>query len=357
MLIITPQSKIDEYFKSDAIGQSKLKELLKGPEYFNSKKEKIEKDYFLIGSAVDCILTGEESEFDKQYYVSKFSGKLSDIEKEIIKKVFESDQQEFDKPNSINDSPNIGKVLNEIDWYNNWKIDTRIKKIIEAGEDYYKSLLECGNRNILDKSQEELINNIVYSIKNNERTNYFFDREEINSDEKLEVYLQLPIYFTYKGINCKALFDMVFVKMDTDVKGIKRVRWIQPFDLKTTGGRVADFQQKAKDFRYDIQAAWYLLALTSKESPFYEKIKEDDTTILDFTFIVESSVRQGHPALFSASPEFIYHGKNGETAPWGNIKGYEDLIDDLIFYQENGFSEEREFVEKKGCIKLGWYKK
>ena len=64
-VVITPQSEIDKYFESDALSQSSLKKLLTGINSFlNNQKEEselfyTEKGHFIIGSAVDMLLTGE----------------------------------------------------------------------------------------------------------------------------------------------------------------------------------------------------------------------------------------------------------------------------------------------------------
>ena len=88
-IIITPQAEIDAYFESSALSQSSLKLLLKGYHAFvenrdSDEDEKGEKSHLIIGSAVDLLLTGEEGEFQKQYYVSTLEKKPSSTEKSAL---------------------------------------------------------------------------------------------------------------------------------------------------------------------------------------------------------------------------------------------------------------------------------
>ena len=78
MVFVTPQKEIDAYFASPALSQSYIKPLTSGLENFLSKAKQykeeeqnedgVDKEHLLIGSAVDCILTGEEGRFDDIYY-------------------------------------------------------------------------------------------------------------------------------------------------------------------------------------------------------------------------------------------------------------------------------------------------
>ena len=54
----------------------------------DKEEGKADPEYFLIGGAVDTILTGEKGEFEKQYYVSQLDKLPSEVEIQIIGDVF-----------------------------------------------------------------------------------------------------------------------------------------------------------------------------------------------------------------------------------------------------------------------------
>ena len=120
-VVVTPQIEIDKYFESEALSQSVLKTLLGGLDTFLSNQEEEqelyykEKGHFVIGSAVDCILTGQEGEFDKQYYVSQIEKKPSETEMSIIKMTFDDVVDNYAEKNDwidkqFNDFPNSSGV-------------------------------------------------------------------------------------------------------------------------------------------------------------------------------------------------------------------------------------------------------
>jgi len=369
-VVITPQSEIDKYFESDALSQSLLKKLLGGIDSFlNNQKEEselyyTEKGHFIIGSAVDTILTGEEGEFDKQYYVSQIEKKPSDTEMSIINLIF--DEVVLLNPNKeleeLSIYPgSIQKSIEEHGWQSNWKMETKIAKIIDVGSNYFEDLKKGYGKQILTTSEKQLIDDIVVSLKSNSRTSKFFDRNALSRAEGVTVYYQLPIYFMYKGINCKALLDLLIVIRDETGKIIS----VQAFDLKTMNGSTLKFLNNLKSFRYDIQAAWYTEALLGSPSSFELEglIKED--LLRNFTFIVESNTNPGQPLLFEIDEEILDIGKNGrpDLIVTGNgtediikqgVKGFDELIDIYIYQNENGWKEEKVVTDNDGVLKIGW---
>ena len=117
---------------------------------------------------------------------------------------------------------------------------------------------------------------ITESLRTNPVTKSFFDRETYSKLEDIDVYYQLPIYFEYRGIACKALLDMLFVFKDIDGKVLS----VLLVDLKTMAGLTINFGITSfKSFRYDIQAAWYTEALRSPSSTITNIIGEEQTFI------------------------------------------------------------------------------
>lgn len=368
-LIITPQADIDAYFASEAINQSSLKNLENGlggllASVAKRKKDKEENkptpDYFLIGGAVDCILTGEEGEFEKKYYVSTLEKKPSEVEVGIVESVF-TELLGNNVPledNEFSDNPDaILAAANEAGWQMRWKTETRVAKLIAAGEEYFEDLKDSLGMEILTSEMRENIDRIVNSLKFNPKTKKYFDRELQAAQENMDFYYQLPIYFTYEGVECKALMDLVVVHKNAKGEIIK----IEPIDLKTMSGSTLTFVSKVKQHRYDIQAAWYTMALAKHFNLSEDKIEA-------FKFVVESTTGVGTPLVFEISEDTLNHGRYGAEEGYfvsedgmrdiyyPPRKGYKQLMGEYVYYQEQGFREDIIFEKYPDIIQIDWLK-
>lgn len=357
----TTVEKLTEYYNNPAVSQSQLKTLLISHKLFDSLEPKLffeEKQYFIIGSAVDVLITGGNGEFDEKFYVSSLENKPSDVIKSIIQQTFHAVKSTAQRINSIQDYPEILlQSCNSHNYYNNWKDETRVNKIIEYWQ-YWEELKNSLNKTILSQEDYELINSIVLSLKENPYTRDYF-QETISKD----ILYQVPIYFEYKDIQCKALLDMIIIDHEN--------KTIQPIDIKTIGDYTKNFSNSLKRNRYDIQAAWYILALE------YYKIQNPqliDYEILRFKFIVESTINVGEPCVFTISNVLENIGKYGRvkiyqrgytslnllesdrifTSRSESILGYEQLIDRYKWYLENSFEEEMIYKQNQGHFHLDW---
>lgn len=368
-VIVTPQVEIDKYFDSDALSQSQLKKLILGIDAFvNNKKEEKElfyeeKGHFIIGSAVDTLLTGEEGEFEKQYYVSNLEKKPSDVEMSIIRMVF--DEVKHVKVDELDKYP--GSISNAIEFHNwqaNWKIETKIAKIITIGNEYFEDLKAGLGKQILTSTENKLIQDIVFSLKSNRRTSLFFDRKSYEKSDNITIYYQLPIYFYYKNVYCKALLDILVIMKDNNGNIIS----VQPIDLKTMNGSTLRFLNNLKSFRYDIQAAWYTEALKAIDSSFIHNLSIlEEGVIKPFLFIVESNSYPGQPLIYQIDEEIMKIGKFGkkdlliktpnyeypEVIKHGH-KGFDELIEMYIYQEFNDWKEEKIITDNPGVFKLGW---
>lgn len=409
MIVVAKPEEIKAYYESEDLGQSKLKRLLSGIDNFN-KVEDSNKPHFVIGSAVDMLLTGEEEEFDNTYYISEIETKLSEATVGMLNHVYnmlQNDYQEYlsvvvqqlpviepvilqegeafvveqadldqvpaitpflDFVGSLDQWPDYIIEATEISgWQPKWGRDAKLKNIVEPGSLYFMDLCQSYGKKVIDQTTYNTIKNVVNSLRYNWRTGMYFDRETQAGNNNYTVYYQYPIYFNYRGVKCKALLDLVVVWRDADGRIIR----VKGIDLKTMSGNTYDFHQSVKSRRYDIQAAWYLNAL------IHEFALERNTDILDdFEFVVESTTNPGKPLAFKASKDLVDIGKNGrkpisfletdlfesrtEANPINHIikpglKGYEQLLDLYLYHAENGWSEEKEIQEAKGeILVLDW---
>lgn len=378
VIIATPE-EVEQYYLSEDLNQSKLKALLGNLSDFNKEFDSTA-EHFLIGSAVDTLLTSTEEDFNQKYYVSKAEKTPSDAVVDILKqahsKVVEKYARDLEVVGEdsepvvlvpfsewVGPAEEYGERYREeileaaaiADWQPRWGADAKINNILkEEGTQYFTDLCFSTGKTIISNTQKETIFNIVNSLKTNPRTSYFFNRESFENPfgGNINIYYQFPLYFEYQGIKCKALLDILILVRDTEGKILQAV----PVDVKTMHGNTYHFLSSLKTRRYDIQAAWYTLGLMQ-----YFSISED--IIEPFQFVVESSTNPGKPLVFSLDKSLIQIGMNGrkavklidtnlfsenaapETTISYEILGVNQLIEKFKYHSENGFFLEKEIQE------------
>lgn len=284
MIFRTSLEKIQEYYNSDAINQSRLKILEDGIDAYLDflNKPKSRKSYFDIGSAVDCLLTGNTDDFDKLYFVSSNREPASPSEKAIIEKVFSIVAEIAPNPKGLESYTSIlATVIDESNYQPNWKPETRINKLVLNGSEYWDELIEAKDKTILTPQAYETILSCVERVKTSPI--YADSLKPIEARDE-DIYYQLPIYFTLYNISCKALVDCVRVIHEGDVIHII------PFDLKTTSKPIINFPVSYQEYGYDFQEAFYLIALHK----FFEKMYPTKTIKIDsFSFIVVCTKGEG----------------------------------------------------------------
>lgn len=399
-LIITSNEEIEAYYASSDLSQSELKKLLKGISNFKESSENIDdKPNIIIGKAVDMILTGNKDEFENTFYVSNIEKMPSEAIVGIIRRVYGMLEEDYDqyvaKQLTVNDpvvvteennlvvdndsifetpvtpaeaimpfSMFAKQLLNnedyiiaaceEVNYQARWGREAKLKAIIEPGAEYFADLCKAYGKKVIDSTTNNTIQSIVMSLRTNSRTAKYFDRKLFEAHENVTFIYQLPIHFEYRCINCKALLDLVVVVRDEE----GRIILVEGIDLKTMHGNTYDFLNNIKSFRYDIQGAWYSLALTHEYA-----LHNTPEKLAPFKFIVESTTFQGKPLVYTLDKTLLKIGKEGRPAfsyidmafvgeenkdvivVSKAILGYDNLIDLYIFHEENGWDLEQEIIE------------
>lgn len=370
--------RIRKYRDSKNISQSDIKMLIYGPQAYKAKEDLEEKEWtdgLLIGSAVDCILTEGKDVFDKEYQIMNLS--QTGVVKDIIIKAAEYYNTAVESNDIVDSIENyILQASRDLDYQRNWKEETLIKKLcVDENIRVCNDIISSKGKVIVNQDQYEIIINVVNSFTTHEHTKDYFNLEEAIDLGSIEVYKQLPIYFTYKDVECKALIDMLIVNNTSRTfkqGSIEIPAWSAlPIDIKTTGEYTSNFGTSAKRFRYDIQGAWYTLACDHYLNDFH---------IMPFTFLVESTKEIGCPLVYVMSEEDLLIGKNGakitsskiivknEKDPrysnvsndwlyYYEVNGYEKGIEDYKWYMyQNNWEYARKIQESEGKIFLNLYK-
>lgn len=362
-----------EYFEHPGLNQSALKDILSGPAAFKKENENPlyyeEKDTLVVGEGVDTLLTEGVDEFRDKFHVSTLSNIPSQMEMSITNYVFDNNSSE----GKLEMFPDLIITACEAhEWQSKWKEETKVKKIVEKCSDYYDELIASKGKQVLNVIQKQTVEDVANSLRFHQHTKDYFDIDEaVKDNPDIEVVYQGAIFFEYKGVACKALLDKYIVNHGTETLTFGKIELpgqsILPLDIKTTAGYANMFPAVAKSLRYDIQAAWYTLAL-SKKYPHYR--------ILPFKFIVESTKFVGVPRVYTVTNEDLLIARYGAMydrppfhipSPLGNvtgakflskprvIKGFEQALDDYLWYQEYEWVMEREVAEAKGDLLLELY--
>jgi hypothetical protein len=369
-VIVASKEEVQKYYESEALGQSKLKLLLGDISSFNKEFDS-SAEHFLIGSAVDCILTNSREAFNAEYYTSEIEKLPSDAIIEILKLVHENLLEDYaeslevitTEQETVSVTPFaefVGELGNweayileaceRTGWQPRWGAEAKFKNVLVAS-DYFMDLCKAFGKTVISQSQANTIHTIVASLTGSPRTARYFDRRTLEDYAKVEVYYQFPVYFEYRGVQCKALLDIVIVERND----AGEITGVTPVDLKTMNGNTYYFPSSIKTRRYDIQAAWYTLALEKHFGP---------GLIKPFQFVVESTSYQGKPLLFEVEQSLLEIGRAGivpvilsdiDVVLKQEVLGYEQLLDLYIYHSENGFNEERA-IQEAGLqpLKVDW---
>lgn len=344
MIIRASQQEINEYINSPALNQSKLKLLGVSAQAFQEVKEPEmffeEKEHFVIGKGVDDYITLGQDYFYDVYYISDVV-KPSDTIMSII-------QQAFSLKESDLIEENTNALLTSINAHNyqsNWKLETKINKVITEGKEYWDDLLLSQGKNVLSAEQALKITSVANQILTHRFTAPYFEE-----DKDVTIFYQLPIYFEIEGIQCKALLDMLIVDRTN--------KEIIPIDIKTIGDYTKNFDTQILKRRYDIQAAWYIEALFKWLE--FNALKEYD--VVPFTFIVASTTKKCDPLIFRTTPELLNVGKygyskithlkvdEGYTSSEKQINGFSQLLEIYKWHNENGWEFDYEAEMAKGMF-------
>jgi len=224
---------------------------------------------------------------------------------------------------------------------------------------YMEGLVESNGKQVIDTQEKEKIYKIHESLTTNPTTSELFEDKP-----GCDIYFQKTFYFMYRGYLCKAMIDRLEINHNN--------RTIQIDDWKTMAGLTIYFLHSLKLRRYDIQVGWYWLAVLTQivNSGRTERYREYE--ILLPRFIVESTDIQGMPRIFTCDAEIMLMGKYGRkevSSPFVDagadiaysryipeIWGYDRCIDEITWYNENGWENDRNYIETGGHHVINWSK-
>ncbi len=379
-VIKTPHEEVKKYYEEDRVSQSYLKKFDGDPREINEEASYSNAEHFVLGQIVDTFLTGEEGDFQKEFYILELEKTPSDAVIKIVQNIIvfvKEDYEEYKKTcfTPVEEAQVLGQNTQEAEeinkqnedflvsfevfagelseketylltsareakWNSNWGDTAIFNNIVKEASDYYRAIVKAEGKRVISRTLYDRAITVVESIKTNPRTSAIYNNTDVfdvHDTLDFTIYYQKIIFFEIDEIKCKMMADrlVVFKNRETQ-KPIFAVGQ----DYKTMSGNTLDFPNSAKAFRYDIQGAFYRTGIS--------KAFDIPESAVGFEFIVESTTSPGKPIVFTASNEMLENGKVGYMGYTKKIKGYLDYLEDYKFYTLNGFEEEQIIKEAKG---------
>lgn len=269
-----------EYRADKAISYSKLSDFLRNGPQSLITNEKKDSPALRFGSLVDCILTAPE-EFDDRFYVADIDS-VGDKIRAAVSKVFEQNSDIA----SLEEVPNLLEYIELEDWQSNWKPETKLKKFIEGGSDFFTVLKYSVGKTIVTVDEFASARQCVSTLKSHPFTYKIFDLTE---DQ--ELFYQLK----FKGV-----VDGIPVRIMTDICKVDHaLKTVQVIDLKTSGKEECLFEASFLSWNYMIQASLYkqvLKDIISKD----EYLEEFEVLPFDFLVINKLTLK---PMIWSCGDD------------------------------------------------------
>ena len=236
--------------------------------------DKTESPSLLFGSVVDTLLTGTKEEFEERFFVADFP-ELPDKQREIVEGIFHAAKpgESWDK---VMDAVILEYLLAN-NYQPNWKVETRIKVIREAGREYYDLLTLADGKTVISQKLYQDALDCVETLRKSESTKWYFEADN-PFNKNIERLYQLKFKGSYEGINLRCMADLIIVDHEKKI--------VYPCDLKTSFKPEWRFYKSFMEWGYWIQAQlyWYLIRQAMDEDEYFKDFK-----LADYRFIVISN--------------------------------------------------------------------
>lgn len=156
-----------------------------------------------------------------------------------------------------------GVIILESDYQTNWKPETRIAKVIEAGSEYFGFLIQSTGKRLIDFSTHEVIKSCVASISRNESVSKLLDDSQLpegcEAHNEYEIYWE-PTDSTGNSHKAKSKLDRIILN--------HKKKTFTIVDLKTLSKNINRYPQSFKYWHTYRQLAFYIDAAQSVFTEF-----------------------------------------------------------------------------------------
>lgn len=357
--------QVDNYYQRPDLNQSSIKIIIEqGMQAYLADQDRLkqqeesyeEKSHYIIGGAVDCKLTMAEEVFKEKYHISEQTKKPGDGAMKVMKRAFASASEQFPLGLEANialykkylfEAANLEEFnMRSKNKDDNPEEDSRVLGFIKNHSSYWVDMVLAEGKQLLSEEEVIIINRVYESLTQHKHTSHLFTNKKAYTAE-VDIIYQMPLYFTYKGVACKAMVDMIIIDHAN-----KR---IMPIDIKTMWDYVLRFNRAITKRRYDLQASFYSYGIHACLTQIATLINKHliEYSVANFAFIAESTVSTGCPLIYVTNQEVLEYGKVGYIKGNGEVLlGWEQGIDIYSRWSDAQFSLEELLSDKKGIIFL-----
>jgi len=338
-----------EYRVDPAISQSDLKTFESDIIRFYNQKilgivQEKQSDPMDVGSIIDAIILDPE-ELKKYYVVTdlKATGKIKEVVDMVWGICCNSPEQSEGEHFSLSldrYQDHIITAITTMEYQGNWKLETRIGKIISEGKEYFEQLQEAHGLHMVGIESWNTAHSTVNDIKEDPFTKDIFEHLS-EGPAHLKIEKKVLLKGRFEDTELKGEID--FLEIDTAAK------IIQPWDLKSVKSHTR-FRINYRAFKYGRQGAFYT-ELIRQNYPGYE--------IKPFKFLVLPTEKDKslpetasfeHPEIYEMMPGELYINSEGYTFDSGyKEKGWKALIREIQWHIKTGkWDHRKDYYEAEG---------
>lgn len=221
---------------------SKFKNL--GFEAVEHLEDSVDSASIAFGSLVDCMITGNNGDIDRKFYLGENVTPPSNVLCNILKCILEECSY-----TSLEEMPDtqIYTYLQRFEWGKRWKEATAVSKFKEECSEYFKHLVASKDKIFITQKDYEDALQVVDILKTSPVTKYYFNEDPFN--DNIEIFYQLKFKININKVSYKCMPDLIVVIHDKKL--------IVPVDLKTTSFPEYSFYKSFVKWNYDQQARLY----------------------------------------------------------------------------------------------------
>ena len=348
----------DNYFERKAVSRSLLSELVRHPlrakAMLDGVAQKVESEAMTFGSAFDSLMFDTSTEFTSKYKIRQYENPWTDRRKNTGKFTYALEQimQETlaaDMPGG--DTETMFLQAYEKSGIKSPKVYDLVAEFVElGGREWVKESMMANMFTMISQDDYNKLAAMKANLINDEYVGDLFvtDVPETHSvtNSHLETIYQMDIDFDIEGVKCKALPDIV--KIDHTAKVINI------YDLKTTSSYDQNVIGSIVKFGYDLQAAWYTIALNAltMQGEKYEGYTVAD----DFGFIFIDTNMMNAPIHVMIPENDLSCAINGGNRYGRPRKGVFQILSDYMWHVETDkWDYPKEYYENNGYIKTDIY--
>ena len=293
-------------------------------------REKVDNQGAKIGSIVDDLLFATDEEFDSKYMY--FDG---DKPTATRLKLANYLLKEYDEYDDIPGEKGLLEICKTNSFWKGSKDDTVLSKFNDDEFwGYIKAMHESKSKLVITNQDKRVSQGIVDVLRTHKHS------KDIFNFSGMSVY-QYYFEIDYRDVLLRGYIDITLV--DHEKKTVKFI------DLKTGTPKYNEFLESfSRKWRYDLQSVVYKLAFAR----FCTDYELESYTLENFEFLYISRTER-IPFIFEVPEEWIDASTNGYVNKWGyNIKGLNQLIDDITWHYNNNVFEDKAIYESNGRLIL-----